>query len=290
MPQSYPPPIPMADPHAQPRVESGPTAPPVPVQIHTGRYFRFALPAGWIVQENSNLICLNDPAGNAAIMSVGLVGMLQPMPPEQFVHYALAMHQMQPVRILAGQPISPPPGSTQAAQFELTYVCQGTVCRASVTCHVTIGYGQCNASLTLASAREPLWPQFAGWLPQVAQHVGPAGMQTYMAGQVAANNQRDAAEFGRRLQAANDHTFHVQEQINAGRAASQDRIHFHFRENLGNVATYQHPYENRTVELSATQSHYWINRQGEMRGTDDPSYDPNVGSIDDWIRMRRTGP
>ncbi len=263
---------------------------PENLSMQCGRYFRFALPAGWLVQENTNLICINDPAGEAAIMSVGLVGMLQPMMPDQFVRYALHMHQMQLLQLVPSGPIAPQPGCTHAAAFDLVYACNGVTCRGVVSCHVAMQYGQCNATMTLAAAREPLWPRYTAWLPRVASHVGPAGAHTYMAGQVAADNLRNSIDFGRRLQEVNDYSAQLHAQTVAERAASQDRINFHFRENLGNVATYQHPYENRTVEMPTTHSHYWINRAGDMRGTDDPGYDPNMGSTHEWTRMQRTKP
>ena len=277
----------MAPPIAPPIIQN---TPPVNVSMQCGRFFRFALPAEWMVQENSNLICINDPAGEAAIMSVGLIGMLQPMMPDQFVQYALHMHQMQLLHLVPTGPIAPQPGCTHAGAFELAYACNGVVCRGVAWCHVAVQYGQCNATLTLAAAREPLWPRYAAWLPDVASHVGPAGAQTYMAGQVAADNLRNSIDFGRRLQEVNDHSARLQAQTVAERAASQDRIIHHFRENLGNVVTYQHPFEPRTVELPTTNSHYWINRALEMRGSDDPSYDPNMGSTQEWMRMRRSGP
>ncbi len=63
----------------------GAGSPPMPVQRQQGRYFQFALPAGWQVQENTNGVCLTAPDGAASIMSVGLVGMLQAYTPDQFM-------------------------------------------------------------------------------------------------------------------------------------------------------------------------------------------------------------
>ncbi len=263
------------------------TAPPLPVRNQQGQYFVFALPAGWGVQENSNLICLSSPDQAAAIMCVGLVGMLQPFTPDQFVGYALHMHSMYDLHFLSGQPIPPAAGCAQSALFELTYATNGIPCRGIARSDVAHGYGQCNASMTLAASRTEVWHAYSGWLPQVAAQVAPAGPQTFMAGMVAAQNLQNSIELGRRAREVNDYIQNLQQQTTDQRWESQDRQNFHFRENLGGVATYTNPFEGRAVELPNTHQYYWVNRQGQVVGTDDPGYDPRVGSPLDWAMMRR---
>ncbi len=266
----------------------GPIPPPVAVQPCRGRFFCFALPAGWQVQENSNLICINSPDGQAAIMSVGLVGMLQPFTPDGFLHYALQMHQMGQVQIHGGQQIQPPPGCSGAGMFELSYVTNGVACRGVAVSFVALGYGQCNASMTLAAAQAPAWESYRAWLPQVAWQVAPAGSQTYMAGQVAADNLRNSVELGQRFHEVNDYTQQQWQQVTNERWASDERRNFEFRENLGAVQTFTNPYDNhRSVELSTQYRFYWVNRRGEIVGSDDPGFDPRVGSTDEWTQMPR---
>ena len=75
------------------------------------------------------------------------------------------------------------------------------------------------------------------------------------------------------------------------RNASQDRNNFYLRENLGGVTTYVNPYDTRTpLELPANYKHYWVDRQGYVLGTDDPSANPNAGSTGEWKQMRRHKP
>lgn len=264
--------------------------PPVQIQHHQGRYFRFALPTGWTVNENTNLCCLNSPDNQAAIMTVGLVGMLQSFTPDQFVVYALQMHQMVQVNFLSGQPVAPPPGCVSAGVFELTYVTNGIPCRGIATSSVAIGYNQCNATLTLAAAQAASWDAYRAWLPQVAAEVAPVGPNTYMAATVAAQNLNNSLEFGQRLHEVNEYTQRLQQQTNNERWASQGRNNFAFRENLGNAATYTNPYENRIVELSANYTYYWVNRQGQVFGTNNPGDDPCVGSTEEWVPMQRYQP
>lgn len=262
-----------------------------PVQRQVGHYFRFALPAGWRVQENANMLCLNSPDGQAAIMNVGLSGMMYPMSPDQFVAYALNMQQMQLTGILNGQQIPPPPGCTQAGRFEITYAIGPTQCRGIVLSYVAVGYGQCNASITLAAAQVGSWPAYAQWLPQLAMEVGPAGSQTYGAGQIASDNLRQSMELGQKFHEVNDYTQQQWQQVTNERWASDERRNFEFRENLGGIQTYTNPYDNhRTVELSTQYRFYWVNRRGEIVGSDDPGYDPRVGSTDEWSQMPQYGP
>lgn len=256
-----------------------------------GRFFRYALPAGWIAQENSNLLCLNSPDTQAAIMHVGLAGMMYAMSPDQFVGYAMNMQSMQVTGFLQGQPMQPPPGCTAAAWFEITYVTNGIPCRGMVASYIAQSYGMCNAAMTLAASRTEVWEQYCHWLPQVSMEVGPAGSQAYMAGQVAADNLRQSVELGQKFQEVNDHGQRQWQEVTNQRWASDERRNFEFRENVGGIQTFTNPYDNhRTVELSTQYRFYWVNRRGEIIGSDDPGYDPRVGSTDEWTQMPRSGP
>jgi hypothetical protein len=264
--------------------------PPMPVQIARGRYFVVALPAGWQVQENTNMVCLTAPDGVASIMGIGLVGMLQPFTPEQFLYYSLNMVQIQVIGIFNVEAIPPAPGCSSAGMFEILYLCNGSRAQGVVHCHVAAGYNQCSGSLTLAAARESAWAQYRDWLPQVAAQIAPAGPHTYMAATVSANDRRATAELAQRWHEVNNYTQNLHQQTTDARWASQERQNFQFRENLGTVATYYHPYENRLVELPTQYRYYWVNRQGGLYGSDDPSDDPRVGSTEEWVELGRYQP
>ena len=255
---------------------------PVPVQKYQGRYFHCALPAGWQVQENSNLICLTSPDGAASILAAGLVGLLQQFTPDQFMYYLLNLHQMQIIHVFQGERMQAAPGCTEAGRFEILYVTNSVAARGIATCQVATGYNQCNGSLILAASRQEVWEQYHAWLPEVAAQVTPAGPHTYMASLVAENDRRATHEFGQRLQETNEYIHNLHQQTVNERWASQDRQNFHFRENLGAVATYYNPYENQHVEIPTQYTYYWVNRQGRVYGTDDPREDPRVGSTDEW--------
>lgn len=49
---------------------------------------------------------------------------------------------------------------------------------------------------------------------------------------------------------------------------------------------YANPFgEDRKVELPLTYRHYWMDRQGNVVGTDDPNANPNQGSNTEWRSM-----
>jgi hypothetical protein len=253
-----------------------------------GTYFRYVLPEGWSAQENSNLICLNSPDQQAAIMMVGLVGMFQPFSPDQFLQYAMQMHGLRITAFHSGRPVPPPPGVTASGLFDISYASGGILCHAVAVSHVTHGYGQCNATMTFAAAQVPSWSAYREWLPDVAAQVTPAGSQTFMAGALARQNLDNSTALGEKFREVTDHGARQWQEVVDQRWASDDRRNFEFREALGNVDTRVNPYDNfRPVELSTQHRFYWVNRQGEIRGTNDPGYDPRADGSGDWAAMPR---
>ena len=78
------------------------------------------------------------------------------------------------------------------------------------------------------------------------------------------------------------------QQVTNERNASEDRKNIAVRENLGGVQPYANPFgEDRKVELPLTYRHYWMDRQGNVVGTDDPNANPNQGSNNEWRSMNR---
>jgi hypothetical protein len=265
--------------------------PPVPIQPVTGRFFRFPLPQGWQVQENTNMLCVTAPDQSAALLGLGMAGMMQAVSPDGFLQYAMQMSQYHSIRILGGRPVQPPPGATQAGEFEVQYMSGNVPLQGIALSSVTMGYGQCNAFMILAMSRLDLWPHYRPWLPGLIVHIGPAGSQTFMAGTIAANNQRDAQEFGQRLHEANAHTQNLQQQMYNDRWNSDMRNQFDFRENLGGVQTMTNPYDNnRQVEMPMTYSYYWVSRDGRIVGSNDPGFNPTHGTGEEWQQMPRYRP
>lgn len=75
------------------------------------------------------------------------------------------------------------------------------------------------------------------------------------------------------------------------RIASQDRQNFALREILGGVETHENPFDpSRAFELPQGFQDHWMNEQGEIIVSNDPLFDPRVGSTNDWRPMKRYAP
>ena len=71
------------------------------------------------------------------------------------------------------------------------------------------------------------------------------------------------------------------------RSESQDRISRSFSEYIRGVDTYRNPFENRPVELPSGYRNAWVNALGEYVLSDDPNFNPNIGTNTEWRRMDR---
>ncbi|MFT3789276.1 MAG: hypothetical protein QM770_24365 [Tepidisphaeraceae bacterium] len=261
-----------------------------PISMSQGRFFCFALPQGWMVQENMSMLCLTAPDQSACVMSVGLTGMMAAVTPDGFAVYALQqLCMMNDVRLLGGRAIEPPAGCSAASEFDVTYRANGIAVRGVATVLVAVGYGQCNAVMIVGASRADLWPSHANWLPQVARSVRPANSGAFGAGRIAEDNLRNSIELGQRFQQVNDYAQAQWQQVTNERWQSDQRNQFHFRENLGGVHTYHDPYQGREVELSQNYGHYWMRRDGRVVGTNDAGFDPRHTTGEDWVKMNRAG-
>lgn len=66
-----------------------------------------------------------------------------------------------------------------------------------------------------------------------------------------------------------------------------DRISENVSENIRGTEHYQNPFEDRTVELPSRYEHVWTNANGEYVFTDNPNYNPNVGSNTRWEELQK---
>jgi hypothetical protein len=138
---------------------------------------------------------------------------------------------------------------------------------------------------TLAASKEAQWSGYASWLPEAAEQVAAINGAAFGARGVMQQNLENSINLGEQARQNREWSARTWAEVNRGRAESQDRNNAQFRENLGNVQTYTNPYDSAKVELPATYTYYWVNRQGRIVGTNNPSEDPNSGSTDQWSRM-----
>jgi len=99
---------------------------------------------------------------------------------------------------------------------------------------------------------------------------------------------RDAGEISKRISRNNDEILASMRSSWEARQASQDRMAREFSESIRGVETYDHPFEERAVQLPGGYDDVWVNRSGEYVLSNEAGYDPNVGGTADWRRLERS--
>jgi hypothetical protein len=97
---------------------------------------------------------------------------------------------------------------------------------------------------------------------------------------------RDDAAFAAKLREYNDYISTLSQQMYQERLANQDHRNEVFREVLAGVETRHNEYDGQSYYLPRGYKGYWVNRKGEMIISDQAGYNPNVGSTEDWRKMR----
>jgi hypothetical protein len=71
------------------------------------------------------------------------------------------------------------------------------------------------------------------------------------------------------------------------RQAAMDRTTANFDQYIRGVEEYRNPFESRSVELPSGYRNVWANSQGEYILSDNPNFNPNNGSTQQWRSMQR---
>lgn len=71
------------------------------------------------------------------------------------------------------------------------------------------------------------------------------------------------------------------------RQAVHDKIADNFSQYIRGVDKYYNPIEQKNVELPSGYNNVWTNPSGEYILTDNPNYNPNVGSTRNWQRIEK---
>ena len=66
-----------------------------------------------------------------------------------------------------------------------------------------------------------------------------------------------------------------------------DKVSQKFSDNTLGIDRYYDPYEEREVQLPSGYNHAWSNNNGEYIMSDNPNFNPNVGSNLNWESMKR---
>lgn len=282
-PVAIPPPIPTTIPTLP--------APAPGLSIGQGQCFSYALPPGWQVGEDgAYALTLMAPDRKALTLMVGNAGLPGYVMPGQYLWQTLMAIQPMGLQLSPPRPAQPVAGFHSAQEFDVSYFIHGVPCQGIARCHVAPGYDAVTMAVTAALSEAAQWPAYASWLPQVAEQISATNGAAFGRRGVMVQNLQNSMAYADAAQRYRDWSQQNWQSVVDQRNASVDRQQFAFRENLGAVQTWVNPYDTRVpIQLTSQYSHYWVDRQGNILGTNDPGDNPNGGSTGDWSRMPHYG-
>ena len=98
---------------------------------------------------------------------------------------------------------------------------------------------------------------------------------------------RNTGEFSRMLSQMSDQMRNDQLKQFEQRSNVYDQVAQKFSDNMLGIDRYFDPFEGRQVELPSGYNHAWCNNNGEYILTDNPNFNPNVGSNLNWQALER---
>jgi hypothetical protein len=259
------------------------------LRISNGQFFSYALPEGWQVGEDGQFaLTLVAPDRKALTVMVGNAGVPVQYPPDRFVYEKLMALQPEGLRLGAPREAAPVTGFARAWQFDVVYAIQGVPCRGWAKVNVAPAYDSAVYAMTAALSEASQWPGYATWLPLVAEQISARNGAAFGMRGVMAQNLQNSMAYAEAARQYREWSAKTWKGVSDERQASQDRRNAEFRENLGAIETYVNPYDASVpVELPTQYKHFWVDRHGNILGTNDPGADPNIGSTGDWRRMPR---
>jgi hypothetical protein len=262
---------------------------PASLQLRQGRFFSYVLPEGWQVGEDGQFaLTLVAPDSKALTVMVGNAGMPLNYPPGRYVYERLMVLRLENLRLSEPRTAKPLAGFASAFEFDVQYSVGGVPCRGIATAHSAPAYDSATLAMTAALSQATQWPEYAPWLPVVAQQVSASNGAAFGMRGVMAQNLQNSTAYAEAAKHYRDWSQRNWQQVTDARNTSTDRNATQFREALGAVQTWVNPYDARTpVELPTTYTYFWINEHGTIAGTNDPSVNPNVGSTNGWRKMPR---
>lgn len=142
------------------------------VAMHNGKFFSYALPAGWTIDESQNAVILSSPDRSMCTTATGLVGMYGEATPASFLANICQLYKVQGVQVISSQQVQPPQGYQSAATFELALTgADGVQYRGQALSAVVSGGGRHSGSCITVMTRADKWESARTWLPQVALSV-----------------------------------------------------------------------------------------------------------------------
>jgi hypothetical protein len=198
---------------------------------------------------------------------------------------------MRPQNLQVGQPRAAKPvsGFKQVVEFDVSYSVRGVVLSGIAKCNVQAAYDTAVMEMTAAVSEASQWPRYSNWLPNVADQISATNGAAFGVRGIMAQNLRNSTAYAEAARNYREWSQRNWQRVTDDRNASEDRKNAAVRENLGSVQPYTNPFgDNQKVELPLTYRYYWMDRQNSVVGTDDPSANPNQGSITEWRQMKRS--
>ncbi|HMO48121.1 MAG TPA: rhodanese-like domain-containing protein [Rubrivivax sp.] len=258
------------------------------LRIGQTQFFSYAQPPGWRIGEQGQFALTQIAPDNRALtLLVGNAGMPVGYPPDRFAYEKLAAMQPQNLQLGAPQQAAAAAGFRQAVVFPVSYMAGGVAYRGVAKVSIAPAYDSATMALTAALSAADQWSGYAAWLPQVAELVSATNGAAFGARGVMAQNLRNSTAYSQAAQEYRNWSQQNWQGVVDARNQSVDRRNAAVRENLGGVQTYADPYGGAPRELPLTNKYYWVDRQGQVVGTDDPGANPNAGSTGEWRRMER---
>ena len=259
------------------------------LRIMRGSYFSYVLPEGWkLVEDGQYALSISAPDQKALTLMVGNAGLMPNYTPGQYVYEKMMALRPENLQLGEGKSCTPIAGFQYAFTFPVTYSIGGVPCQGLAKCHAAPYYGGVTMVMTAALSEAKQWPGYSSWLPliadQISAHDGAAfGMRGVM--QQNIDNSRAYADAAREYREWSQHNW---QQVTDDRNASVDHQQKEFRENLGAVQTFNNPYDNsKPLDLTTQYQYFWIDQQGRVLGSNDPSINPNHGSSVEWRQMEK---
>ncbi len=264
------------------------TQQPSELQIRQAQFFTYALPAGWRLGEDGQFaLSLIAPDNEAYTVMVGNAGLMPDYPPASFIYEK--MMAMRPANLQLGQPVQAAPvtGFQYAYAFDVHYQLNGKTYSGKAVCHVAPYYGGCTMAMTAAIAESSQWTSYASWLPAVAKQIAASNGAAFGMRGLMQQNLHNSMAYAEAAKAYREWSAQKQQEVTDYRNAVIDKQQEQFRDNLGGVQRYSNPYNSGTdVQLDNKYKYYWMNRQGQVLGTDNPGDNPNNGSTEEWMQMQ----
>ena len=142
--------------------------------------------------------------------------------------------------------------------------------------------------MTAALSAADQWPGYAKFLPAVADQLQATNGAAFGVRGIMAQNLQNSTAYGEAARQYREWSQKNWQGVTDARGASMDAQREGMREILGGTAPYASPFgDARTVDLPQSHKYFWMDRQGNVVGTDDPGADPNAGATGEWRRLER---